>query len=299
MAFTSHIFFRSGRLYVVLAGVAGVCTVLMAAILVQENGPPSAGADAFLASPAWREATLRASIGFAVMQGGTSSTPDSMAVFLADFRFAGTFFLYGPDGENPSLRRGVLSYLPENRQEIVSEGMSVGGARVKAIDEDRLVLEKDGQEGTLFLGGAAGAAQRSYLADASAIDAQAARHTRFGEQTGNGVWTMDKGALMDYYEELLEEPERLLQVFDSMRPLYSPDGDAIEGYVLQSVGERDFFEAVGFQEGDVVRRVNALPMTNRGRAEFFIRQVVEDRLSAVVIDIERAGGSRRLVYQLR
>lgn len=49
----------------------------------------------------------------------------------------------------------------------------------------------------------------------------------------------------------------------------------------------------------MVRKVNALSMTNRGRAEFFLRQVVEDRLSAVVIDVERGGETKRLVYQLR
>jgi len=193
----------------------------------------------------------------------------------------------------------VLSYLPENRQEIVSEGTLIGGVRVKRLFEDRIVLEKDGKEGVLLLGGSTAGVMRSYLADTPIPGSLALGRTRFGEQTGDGVWTMEKSALMVYYEELLEAPERLLQVFDSLRPLYSPDGAAIEGYVLQSVGESDFFEAVGLREGDVVRRVNALPMTNRGRAEFFLRQVVEDRLSAVVIDVERGGETKRLVYQLR
>lgn len=250
-------------------------------------------------APAWRETPEAMALPFSVMQGGTAAPTTHAAAFLAAFRFAGTFFLYGLDEENPALRRGVLSYLPESRQEIVSEGSVIEGVQVKKIYEDRIVLEKDGEEGTLTLGGGSGSLARPFLADAQGTDMLKPVKTRFGEQTGDGVWTLEKKAVMDYYEELLEEPERLLKVFDSMRPLYAKDGEGIEGYVLQSVGENDFFADVGFREGDIVRRVNALPMTNRGRAEFFIRQVVQDKLSAVVIDIEREGGAKRMVYQLR
>jgi hypothetical protein len=53
-----------------------------------------------------------------------------------------------------------------------------------------------------------------------------------------------------YYAELLDEPERLLQVFDSMAPaLWARMGGSIEGYQLQAVGEKAFFDAVGFQRG--------------------------------------------------
>ncbi len=303
MTFTSHIFPGSrlpGRL---LAAGAVVCGGLTIAIFPREGGRGGGGADPAknIEPPQWREAPERIAPAFAVMQGDATTAGADAVPFLAAFRFAGTFFLYGPDQENASLRRGVLSYLPEKRQEIVSEGSVIAGVTVKHLFEDRIVLEKDGEEGTLSLGGGTGGGAPSLLATPPGpeVGATTAVKTRFGEQTGDGVWTLDKSAIMAYYEELLEEPERLLQVFDSMRPLYNPDGASIEGYVLQGVGENDFFEAVGFREGDVVRKVNSLPMTNRGRAEFFIRQVVQDRLSAVVIDIEREGGTKRMVYQLR
>lgn len=250
-------------------------------------------------APSWREAPVSANPDFSVFRGpaAAGASADS-AAFLSDFRFAGSFFF--SEGNAETLRRGVLSYLPDNRQEIVSEGTVVAGVRVKRIAEDHIVLEKAGVEGMLTLGGAGNGVTRSYLEQA-ATDAAAGerRRTRFGEQTGEGVWTLRKQALQDYYQELLDEPERLLQVFDSMRPLYAGDGASIEGYQLQAVGEQAFFEAVGIREGDVVRKVNALPMTNRGRAEFFIRQVVQDRVSAIVVDIEREGGTKRLVYELR
>jgi len=302
MTFASHIFSVSRA----LRGLLPVAVLLALALPVslvgfafREGGGPSPTPAAPPSPPSWREAPASATPDFRVLRGtAADGRGTDTAAFLAAFRFAGSFFFYG--GTNEALRRGVLSHLSENRQEIVSEGAVVAGVRVKRIAEDHIVLEKDGVEGTLMLGGRDGGLIRSYLDEASTGEtAVERRRTRFGEETGDGVWTLQKSALQEYYDGLLEEPERLLQVFDSMAPLYSDDGESIEGYRLQAVGEREFFNAVGFREGDVVRKVNALPMTNRGRAEFFIRQVVQDRVSAIVIDVERDGSPKRLVYQLR
>jgi len=216
-----------------------------------------------------------------------------------DFRFAGTFSLYDA-GDAAALRRAVVSYRPEQCQYIVSEGDAVGAATVVQIRADELVLRIGDQEGVLPLGGVYGMAgsQVQKTPPGTSLATVDPNRTRFGQRGADGVWQMDREALLAYYDTLLDDPERLLQVFDSMQPMYTPDGK-IEGYRLQAVGEADFFAAVGFQEGDAVRAVNTLPMTNRRRAEFFIRQVVENDLSAIVIDIERDGAEQRLVYELR
>jgi len=216
-----------------------------------------------------------------------------------DFRFAGTFFLYDEvTSPEASLRRAVISYHPEERQYIVSEGDFVGGAEVLAIRAGEVVLRRGDEEGILPLGGKRTTTHGREQPEEGVVTDDAVVVTRFGEQTAAGTWSMNREALLAYYEELLDEPERLLQVFDSMQPIYTSDGD-IEGYQLQTVGEAEFFEGVGFQEGDKVRAVNTLQMTNRRRAEFFIRQVVENDLNAIVIDIERDGNPQRLVYELR
>ncbi len=62
------------------------------------------------------------------------------------------------------------------------------------------------------------------------------------------------------------------------------------------VGEKDFYSEVGFQDGDIVRKVNSMRMTSQRRAEYFIGEFVQDRLGAVVIDIERNGEPKKLVY---
>lgn len=231
----------------------------------------------------------------AVLAGVTDA-----ADIWSQYRFAGTFFLYDDvAAPEASRRRAVISYHPEQRQYIVSEGDLIGGADVIRIGISEVVLRRGDQEGVLQLRGEhASPAGTDGRAVAGKTPDDVAVETRFGRQTGVGTWSMDREALLAYYEELLDEPERLLQVFDSMQPIYTADG-SIEGYQLQPVGEEAFFAAVGFEEGDTVRAVNTLAMTNRRRAEFFIRQVVENDLDAIVIDLERDGSPKRLVYELR
>jgi len=298
MTFASHIFSESrarGRWHVAAFGGAFALAAGLAWLTFMDAGRAPVNPPVEPGMLAWRERAAVPQPDFTILRGPSDAGAATNADFLADFRFAGVFFIQG--GSHVGLRRGVISYLPEKRQEIVSEGDVLAGVLVKRIDEDRIVLEKDGREGSLRLGGSGGSGSLSFLDETAT--AAPARRSRFGEQTGDGVWTLQKSELQAYYDELLDEPERMLQVFDSLAPLYDDRGRSIEGYQLRAVGEQAFFDAVGFREGDVVRKVNALPMTNRGRAEFFIRQVVQDRVSAIVIDIEREGTPKRLVYQLR
>ena len=104
--------------------------------------------------------------------------------------------------------------------------------------------------------------------------------------------------LVEYYKELMDEPDRLVKVFDSLKPLY--DGQRrITGYVLGVEGEKEFFDAVGLKEGDIVRSVNSMKMTSQSRAEYFIGEFIKGRLGALVLDVERGGEPKKLIYLIR
>jgi type II secretory pathway component PulC len=232
-----------------------------------------------------------------VFRGGGGAAPAQGN--LADrFRLAGTFFVRGGGGLN--IRRAVLDWLERERQEIVSEGDRLDSVAVLRIGDDRVVLREAGQETTLWLS----------FSDHDGHDAEtpesagdpdrgdASVSNRFGRAVGKNNWLFQREALMQYRAELLDDPERLLNLFDSMEPLYN-EAEKIEGYVLNLKGEEEFYTAVGFREGDVVRAVNAVPMTNRGRAESFIDQFAKSNLNVFVIDMERDGKPLRLTYRIR
>ena len=117
-----------------------------------------------------------------------------------------------------------------------------------------------------------------------------------GRQIEEHRWEFSREALMDYYRELMANSDRLVTVFDSLEPNYTGDGK-IDGYRLNILGEADFFKSVGFNQDDIVRVVNGVEMTNRRRAESFIRRVVEDGLDTLVIEYDRGDEKLKNIYQ--
>ena len=119
-----------------------------------------------------------------------------------------------------------------------------------------------------------------------------------GTRVGEKRWVFQRQALLDYYQELRDEPERLVKVFSSMEPLYN-ESNRITGYKLEIDGEAEFFNGVGRAEGDVVRSVNKLDMTSRSRAEYFLGEFVGERANTFDIVIERDGEEQILNYMVR
>ena len=116
-----------------------------------------------------------------------------------------------------------------------------------------------------------------------------------GAQPFRNRWRFDRQRLLEYYDELRDEPERLLAIFDSFDPYYDAQ-QKIAGYAVGIEGEADFFAAAGLKNGDVIRAVNSVPMTSRRRAEHFIRRFVDEQAEAFVLEVERDGKTEKQVY---
>lgn len=242
-------------------------------------------------SPDWPALPAETNMNWSQFSGSGESSSLGQPDFAKNFRFAGTFSLTDVNGNET--RKAVLSIEPEGRQVIASEGDIIADATVLRIFDDRVVLKsgKDTAELSLSFSSSVDDKKEAKSENHEPIE-------RFGKKVANNSWVLQRESLLDYYDELMEEPERLLSVFDSLKPLYGKDNN-IKGYTLGIEGENEFFKAVGLKEGDIVRKVNSLKMTSRNRAEFFIKQVVQKKLSAIVIDIERDGKPLRLVYRVR
>ncbi|MGQ9662832.1 MAG: hypothetical protein ACUVWX_10935 [Kiritimatiellia bacterium] len=241
-----------------------------------------------------------------------ASLPSDWTVFLARtpqptpaegslsrvFRLVGTYFESSPAG--PDVRRAVLDDFEHGVQRIVSENDTLGEVAVVRIFRDRVILRKGDHEEELWLAFTARAGTGCSTGEEPAATLEEEIPTdRFGgRRVAENQWIFKREALLNYYKELMDQPRRLLAVFDSMKPVYDEDRK-ITGYQLEAVGEKEFYAAVGLQNGDLVRKVNSLPMTNRRRAEYFISEFVNDRANAFVLEIERNGQPLKLVYQVR
>jgi len=198
------------------------------------------------------------------------------------------------------LRKAILDDREQGAQILVGEGETLGPVRVERVWADRVVLNADGETIELRLsyreGGAAAPATPEETEGAE--ETPALEISRFGRRVGESRWELSRSALMDYYRELLDEPERIARMYETFEPVYEAEG-RIGGYRLAIKGEEEFLGHVGLREGDVVRAVNSLHMTSQSRAEFFLREFAQGRLDAVVMEIERDGAPQKLVYLIQ
>lgn len=212
------------------------------------------------------------------------------------YRLAGVFRMLGGGGEC-----AILDDLKEKRQLLLSTGEEEEGLKVEEVGADYAVVSDGTRRERLGIssgaaGGGGGGA--SAVAVASAEPAVISTN-RFGSRLGETRWEFSRDAVMEYYQEMMDNPERLVGLFNALEPDYGAD-ESIEGYRLNTErGEAKFFDEVGLKQGDVVRRVNSLHMTSQKRAEHFIGEFVKGNLGAVVLDIEREGKPQKLVYLIK
>ena len=229
--------------------------------------------------------------------------PSNLGPLASRFRLAGTFFAFGDNSDTSnSYCKAIVDDLQKKEQCLVSEGDDLGGVRVTRILRDRVVLAGPTGEEELWLSFAGGRTGSNALSAAGAAasgpaEAQSLEVNRFGKRVGEGRWVLSRDALMGYYREVMEDPERVASLYVSMKPDYKEG--VVSGYIVDPEGEQDFFKATGLQDGDIVRRVNSMNMISQRRAEYFISEFVKNRVSALVLDIERDGQAKKLIYMIR
>jgi type II secretory pathway component PulC len=288
-----------GALFVLLLVLAAVAWHLL-------NALPTAGMSApFPSEPRYWTESGRAGLedldsGVFAYLGSRGPAPASERELA--YRLAGTFLEYGsPDGPKPA-RKAIIDDLERGEQALLSEGDSYRDIVVDRISTDHILVEREGMIHELWLSFSSadqaedGAPGRSAPSDPAAEEF--GDSNRFGRQVDEMRWVFQKDALRDFYNELLDDPARAVDIYETMRPDYDAQ-ERIQGYVVDIVGEQDFFAAVGLRNGDIVRKVNSMEMRSRNRAEYFIKEFMQDRVNAVVLDIERDGEARKQVYLLR
>ncbi len=238
---------------------------------------------------------------WSVFEDRDAVAPANVGKLARRFRLAGTF-LYADVVSGAEVRKAILDDATRKpSQAIVTEGDELDGVHVVRVLFDRVVLRAGGQEEELWLSfaraGAGGAGGKTNGTDNVAGGGAAGAFG--GEQVGENRWVFQRADLLAYYDQLRNEPERLVQVFDSLEPEVNATTGRITGYRLNVKGEAAFFNAVGLKPGDVVRAVNQVPMTSRNRAEFFIKEFVQNRANGFILELDRADKREKLLYEVR
>jgi len=279
----------------IAAVVFGVLARLLPALPERSKGDAS--------SPMWiKPAAIQADEWrtFAKSSGSAGQGRESSPL-AKRFRLAGTFFTYSDAGEagDPGNRRAIIDDLEKNQQYLVTEGESVDEYEVAHIYQERIVLRSGGADTELWLSFSEDVSKTGAVTSAQTAAAQQTvlESSRFGDRVGSNRWVMTRDAMLSYYRELLDDPERIAALYMSLKPKYQDE--KITGYLLDVEGEGEFFKATGLEQGDVIRKVNSINMTSQKRAEYFIGEFVKNRANAFVLDIERGGKPEKLIYMIR
>lgn len=234
--------------------------------------------------------------------GEPGAPPPAVGALSARYRLAGVFLILTDPGQAGGEDRcAILDDMQTREQVLAAEGETMGPIRVAGVFSDHVVLSDGAHEEMLYL--AAGTLPEQGAAGSAAPPAEEApkilESNRFGNRVGETRWEISRQAVLDYYQEMMDNPERAAALFMAMEADRDLDGK-VAGYRLNTeVGEKDFYTQVGLQNGDVVRKVNSMRMTSQRRAEYFIGEFVQNRLGAVVIDIEREGEPKKLIYLVK
>ena len=217
------------------------------------------------------------------------------------FRLAGTILGISNSGAEEPI--AIIDDRVTVQQSIVTRGQSVApGVVLTQVKTASVILSGPSGEEEVLLDKpiAAREPQKTGTEATGSKPDRASAAERFGgKEVFPNRWEFDRGSLLSYYSELRDQPERLLTIFDSMDPVYLTDKDgvsSISGYEVGVEGEPDFFLAAGLANGDIVKAVNSVQMTNRRRAESFIKNFVEGKLSTFVLEVERGGKTTKQVY---
>jgi general secretion pathway protein C len=181
----------------------------------------------------------------------------------------------------------VIEDLATHRQDLYRVGDEVAGARIAAIDWDRVTLERAGREETLALAPPAPAAPEP--PDGAKATPAAARDENI-RRTGENAFVVDRREISgaaDNMSGLLTQLRAVAEVRDG-RPA---------GFKLFRIQDGSLFARLGLRDGDVVRRVNGADIGEPAALLSFLDRLRHE--PRVALDIVRDDSPRTLVYDLR
>lgn len=222
---------------------------------------------------------------------------------ISRYELAGTFQVFEGESERVA-SAAVVDDQETGVQTIVREGDELGMYTVGGISEDRLRLMWEGRTWVLALSGATVvrdvAREEPSVKPVDPLEMPALETSRFGKRIKENYWVLNKETLKGYIDEMMK-PQNMLRTVNLYRSFsqVSEQGDEEPGFKIGMKAEKDFFRDMGLQDGDVIRRVNSMKMRTQRRAEYMLKEFYNDRMSAIVLDVERDGESRKHIYLVR
>ncbi|MGA0368545.1 MAG: hypothetical protein ACO3N7_03745 [Kiritimatiellia bacterium] len=229
---------------------------------------------------------------------------------IENYALSGTFQTFemreGSENEVAQVRSiALVDDLREGKQRLLREGDRLGSFRVDRVSMDRVTLSRGEYQFELALSGQMASGANPVQTESTTPsapqrfeDLPALEENRFGKKVAENQWVLKRQEVFNYAEEIMGNPLRATQLFRSFSQVAEAEGDE-PGFRIQMKGEEAFFRDMGLGDGDVIRRVNSMEMKSQVRAEYLVREFMNSRMSAVVLDVENNGESRKQIFIVR
>ncbi len=181
--------------------------------------------------------------------------------------------------DDPKEARAIIAE-PNGTENFFSVGAALpGGAELKEIYADRIILMRAGRHETLRL-------------PRETMDGAIDNNTPEGMPDSRGIGPAgDTGALLgEYREQMAQNPQALLDLARAV-PAPAPGG-GIAGFRLFPGNKPALFAQLGLQPGDLVKEVNGVIMDNPMRGAELMQRLRES--NQLDMRIERAGQEMNL-----
>ncbi len=201
--------------------------------------------------------------------------------------------LDAPDTALNLTLKGILSYGSESSSRaLIADGTGKekpyaveddipGGAVLKAIHADRVILERSGRFETLRL--ERGKPRSGVSTSRVTAPAAAPITSRAGEAK----------TLAELRNELLREPGKASQ-YVRLQPVYSEG--KLQGYRVYPGANRSLFQSAGLRAGEMVTSVNGVPLDDAAKALQLLGNLRD--VSELSLTLERGGETRSLNLNL-
>lgn len=305
------LYLYSRRWVGILAVALGAATVIAMIVQVPSIPVVDASTEDFQAIYKWPEQERIEPRHFEAFSPIQSPSKERQTPAISFLRLAGTFMTYTQNGEqqNPTgYRIAIIDNIQSGLQRMVKQGENFEGFNILEVFETYVQLSKGEEVFEIHVSldprMASKKTEDTEKApaedDAGGFENMPALETnRFGKRIGENRWVFSRKAIMDYYEEVINDPERVVGMYKSFTTDRNQETNNPQGFLLSPVGEAAFFKDVGLQQGDVIRKVNSMNMLSQRRAEFMLAEFVRHNLNAVVIDVDREGKEEKLIYLIR
>jgi general secretion pathway protein C len=199
-----------------------------------------------------------------------------------------------------ALRTDDLSYcviedLTKRKQELFRLGAEVtGGTRVKAIEWDRVILERNGREEFLEIEGP----QKGRGGAPSPPSAARARRARSAPAAaGGGIRKISEDSYVIERKEVDDALDNMNQLFTQIRAVPHFEGGESTGFRLFAIRQNSLFDRIGLRNGDVIQSVNGTDINDPSKALALFQELRSE--GELTVEVVRNKKPKVLTYEIR